>query len=70
MGREKNYFRDILEDILNEFDNHKSLSLKEVAQYLNVDVRTAIKLDLPFKQSKKRNQIILSSVALAKWLSD
>lgn len=70
MGREKKYFRDILEDILNEFDNHKSLSLKEVAQYLNVDVRTAIKLDLPFKQSKKRNQIILSSVALAKWLSD
>ena len=70
MGKEKEYFRDIFTDILQQFNNKKFLNLKEVSEYLNMDMRTVIKYDLPFKQANKCGNIMVSSVALARWLSE
>lgn len=58
--REKMYYRDNLELIMQAFPNEKVLKLKQAADYLGIDVRTFKK---KFKFNEKIKMISICDLA-------
>ena len=66
MAREKEGFRDVLQDISERFDGRSSLKIEEACEYVGINRRTALK-DSTFPAKKVAGKYIVSTVRLAMW---
>lgn len=66
MAREKEGFRNVLQDISERFDGRASLKIEEACEYVGLDRRTVLK-DSTFPVKKVAGKYTVNAVLLARW---
>lgn len=73
MPKEKEFYRDNLERVLLRWPEGELVRLKEVAEWLRIDVRTlqaqSQKKTNPFPIKKLAGRYYVDKCALARWMS-
>lgn len=68
MGREKELYRNNLEQIVSIYGNAGLITLKQASEYISIAERV-LKSDNTFPVKKVKGRYMVSIVALASWLS-
>lgn len=66
MPREREGFRDVLQDIDERFEGRACLRIDEASEYVGLDRRTLLK-DKTFPAKKVAGKYIVNTVLLARW---